>query len=61
MVGLKAMVDSNEVKNLIFDLVVSPSKEISIKDDELIDKISQDVKNYHPNYNCIITIDKHFI
>lgn len=55
------VIGEGEVKNLIFDLVVSPSKEINIKDDELIHRISQDIKNYHPNYNCIITIDKHFI
>ena len=55
------IVGEGEIKNLIFDLVVAPSKEININDDEIIKTISEDVKKYHPCYNCIITIDKHFV
>ena len=55
------VVGEGEVKNLIFDIVVDPSKEFPVTDSELIDKISTSVKKYHPYYNCIITIDKNFI
>ena len=55
------IVGEGEVKNLIFDIVVDPSKEFPITDAELIDKISTSIKKYHPYYNCIITIDKNFI
>ena len=55
------IVGEGEIKNLIFDLVVAPSKETNINNDEIIKTISEDVKKYHPCYNCIITIDKHFI
>lgn len=55
------VVGEGETKNLIFDVVVSPSKELNINDNELVEKISEGVKKYHPSYNCIITIDKHFI
>lgn len=55
------IVGEGEIKNLIFDLVVSPSKETNLNDDELIGKISEDIKKSHPCYNCVITIDKHFV
>ncbi len=55
------IVGEGEIKNLIFDLVVSPSKEFNVNDDEIIKTISEGVKKCHPCYNCIITIDKHFV
>jgi len=55
------IVGEGEIKNLIFDVVVTPPKESNITDDELITKISESIKKYHPCYNCIITIDKHFV
>ena len=55
------VVGEGEIKNLIFDLVVSPSKEFNVNDDEIIKTISEGVKKCHPCYNCIITIDKHFV
>lgn len=55
------IVGEGSIKNLIFDIVVTPPKEFNINDDDLITKISEGVKKYHPCYNCIITIDKHFV
>ena len=55
------IVGEGEVKNLIFDLVIDPSLKIPITNDELINLISEGIKKYHPSYNCIITIDKHYI
>lgn len=55
------IVGEGEIKNLIFDLVVDPSKEFPVPDAELIDIISKKIQEYHPHYNCIITIDKNFI
>lgn len=55
------IVGEGEIKNLIFDVVVEPLKDFSETDDELIQKISDGVKKYHPYYNCIITIDRHYI
>lgn len=55
------VVGEGNIKNLIFDVVVTPPKGININGDELIAEISEGVKKYHPCYNCIITIDKHFV
>ncbi len=54
-------VGEGDIKNLIFDVVVDPSKEFPITDTQLINKISESIKKYHPSYNCIITVDKHFL
>ncbi|WP_160683708.1 cation diffusion facilitator family transporter [Clostridium sp. C2-6-12] len=55
------VVGEGDIKNLIFDVVVEPPKDFTINDHELIEKISNGVKKYHPSYNCIITIDKHYV
>ena len=55
------VVGEGEVKNLIFDIVVDPSKKFPVTDADLMDKICINIKKYHPCYNCIITIDKNFI
>lgn len=55
------VVGEGEVKNLIFDLVIKTSKKFHISNDELINKVSEEIKKFHPLYNCIITIDKNFI
>jgi cation diffusion facilitator family transporter len=55
------VVGEGDVKNLVFDLVVTPSKQFTLTDDELVDKISERAKEHHPYYNCIITVDKNFI
>ncbi|NOW06548.1 cation diffusion facilitator family transporter [Clostridium beijerinckii] len=54
------VVGEGDIKNLIFDVVIEPSKKLSITDTELINIISGGVKKYHPSYNCVITIDKHY-
>ena len=55
------VVGEGEVKNLVFDLVVTASKKLTITDTELVNKISESIKKHHPYYNCIITVDKNFI
>ncbi|MFW2489271.1 cation diffusion facilitator family transporter [Clostridium chromiireducens] len=54
------VVGEGDVKNLIFDVVIEPSKVSPISDDELAKLISDGVKKYHPSYNCVITVDKHY-
>lgn len=54
------VVGEGEIKNLIFDVVIEPSKISPISDDELAKLISDGVKKYHPSYNCVITVDKHY-
>lgn len=55
------IVGDGNCKNLIFDLVLNSSLKTSFKDKELIDNISSRVKSVHPKYNCIITLDKHYL
>lgn len=55
------IVGDGNCKNLIFDLVLNASLKTSFKDEELIDNISSRVKSIHPKYNCIITLDKHYL
>jgi divalent metal cation (Fe/Co/Zn/Cd) transporter len=55
------VVGEGEIKNLVFDLVVTASKKLTITDTELVHKISESIKKRHPYYNCIITVDKNFI
>ena len=52
------IVGEGEEKNLIFDVVVD-SKALSkvMSENELKDSIIKSIKELHPNYNCIITID----
>ncbi len=54
------VVGKGDIKNLIFDVVIESSKELSITNTELINIISEGVKKHHPSYNCVITIDKHY-
>ena len=54
------VVGEGDVKNLIFDVVIEPSKKLPISNAELINIISEGIKKYHPSYNCVITIDKHY-
>ncbi|WP_026885149.1 cation diffusion facilitator family transporter [Clostridium beijerinckii] len=54
------VVGKGDIKNLIFDVVIEPSKKLSITDTELINIISEGVKKHHASYNCVITIDKHY-
>lgn len=55
------VVGEGEIKNLIFDIVINSSKDSSITDNDLIHKISEDIKELHPYYKCIITVDKDFL
>ena len=52
------IVGEGDEKNLIFDVVVD-SKALSkvMSENELKDSIIKSIKELHPNYNCIITID----
>jgi cation diffusion facilitator family transporter len=54
------VIGKGDTKNLIFDIVIDPLKKLPIDNDELIGRISDKVKKYHPSYNCVITIDKHY-
>lgn len=55
------IVGEGEKKNLIFDVVVNPeSLKNVMTEDELKNNIITAVKDIHPNYNCIITIDNDF-
>lgn len=55
------VVGEGEIKNLIFDVVVDTSKKHPLDKDELINNISSSLIKSHPKYNCIITVDKHFV
>lgn len=45
--------------NLIFDVVVPFG--FYLTDDEIVQKITDEVKKYNPAYNCVINIDKKFV
>ncbi|MGL5417296.1 MAG: cation diffusion facilitator family transporter [Clostridium sp.] len=55
------VVGEGTVKNLIFDVVVD-SKNLSkiMNEQELKSDITSSIKELHPEYNCIITIDHDF-
>lgn len=56
------VVGEGEIKNLIFDLVITCNKEVTKMEElKLIHNICNDIKKIHPHYNAIITIDKDFI
>jgi len=51
-----------EKKNLIFDIVVDPETLSKVMTHEALkDSITNSIKELHPDYNCIITIDNNFI
>lgn len=53
------IVGKDEVKNLIFDVVIDI--EISNLDANLIkEEITNEIKKLHPLYNCIITVDREY-
>lgn len=54
------VVGEGDIKNILFDVVINPSKNYNITDDELINTISNRLKEKHKNYNCVITVDKQF-
>lgn len=55
------VVGEGDIKNLIFDVVVNTSEKHPTEKDDIIEIISSRLKKSHPQYNCIITIDKHFV
>ncbi|GIM27997.1 cation diffusion facilitator transporter [Clostridium polyendosporum] len=56
------VVGDGEKKNLIFDVVVNSWQlDKMMTEEELKEKITQDIKNLHPQYNCIITVDNDFM
>ena len=56
------VVGEDEYKNLVFDIVVnSESIDHNFKPDDLIDLVSNKVKELHPGYNCVITVDFEYV
>lgn len=55
------VVGEGDIKNLIFDIVINTESKNVPTDNEIIEKISSQIKQSHPSYNCIITLDKHFL
>ena len=56
------IVGEGETKNLLFDIVVDMHKKFDINKDglSLTNKIDNEVKKLHPNYNALVTIDRDF-
>lgn len=54
------VVGEGDIKNILFDVVINPSKNYNVTDDELINILSNRLKEKHKNYNCVITVDKQF-
>ena len=52
------VVGENDIKNLIFDIVVNPQdlNDCFIKE-KLAKFIERDIKKLHPQFNCVITVD----
>lgn len=57
------IVGQGEVKNLLFDIVIDSEKmfKTMTKHETLINDINKAVKEIHPKYNCIITIDNDYL
>lgn len=56
------VVGEGNIKNLIFDIVLSPSDKTSqTKIDIMVEEIKKSIKEEHPQYNCVITIDYDFV
>lgn len=56
------IVGEGETKNLLFDIVVDVHKKFDINKDglSLTNKIDEEIKKLHPNYNALVTIDRDF-
>lgn len=55
------IVGNGDKKNLIFDIVVNPEKLKKVMSEkELKEEITNAIKEIHPQYNCIITLDRDF-
>lgn len=57
------VVGTGDVKNLLFDLVIDSEKmfKTMTKHDALINDINKAVKEIHPKYNCVITLDNDYL
>ena len=56
------IVGEGDTKNLIFDIVVSPSLSSKIKEKEkMLNDIKKSIHSEHPQYNCVITVDYDFM
>ena len=56
------IVGEGNTKNLIFDIVVSPSVSSNIKEkEEMLKDIKKSIHLEHPQYNCLITVDYDFM
>ncbi|KGN03295.1 cation diffusion facilitator family transporter [Clostridium novyi A str. 4570] len=54
------MVGEGEYKNLIFDVVVNCDFDVENNGEDMCNRIDSELKKLHPNFNAVITIDKHF-
>lgn len=56
------VVGENDIKNLIFDIVVNP-KDLNecFTKEKLAKFIERDIKKVHPHFNCVITVDLELI
>ncbi|WLF69163.1 cation diffusion facilitator family transporter [Clostridium septicum] len=56
------VIGEGNIKNLIFDIVLSPSDKTSqTKIDIMVEEIKKSIKEEHPQYNCVITTDYDFV
>ena len=56
------VVGEGDNKNLIFDVVVQSNYvKMGYNDEHISHTITNKIKELHPNYNCVITIDKNFL
>lgn len=52
------VVGENDIKNLIFDIVVNPQDlNDCFTKEKLAQFIERDIKKLHPQFNCVITVD----
>ena len=52
------VVGENDIKNLIFDIVVNPADlNDCFTKEKLASFIERDIKKIHPQFNCVITVD----
>ncbi|SCJ33676.1 Ferrous-iron efflux pump FieF [uncultured Clostridium sp.] len=52
------VVGENDIKNLIFDIVVNPQDlNDCFTKEKLVQFIERDIKKLHPQFNCVITVD----
>ena len=56
------IVGDGDIKNLIFDIVVSNKDSKSeLSEEKLINEIKTSIKEVHNHYNCVITVDYDYI